>query len=199
MEIKYDIYTLSNVAGEGKERKFIKLIQREPKDENSLAKSIESGCTLTKSDIKAMFAALHDYAVHELSEGHRIYVPELGYFSLSVELERDEFNPKKKIRGQDIRLRGINFLPEKKLVQEVAQNVSFVRSRYSSQSTKYTEKEMWQKISDYLDTQRFITNRVMQIQFGLTKYTTHKWLTFFVEKDMLVKSGTNHAPIYYKK
>lgn len=198
MEIKYDIYTLSNVGGEGSERRYVRLRQLEPKSEDSLAESIEHDSSLTKSDVRAMFAALHDYALRELSCGHRVYVPGLGYLSLSVELAHDEARRGNKISGQDIRLRGVNFRPERQLVQQIAQQVSFTRSRYSTQSAKYGEDELWQRLSALLDSQRFVTSRTVQQQFGLTKYAAHRWLALFVEKGLIVKGGAAHSPIYYK-
>lgn len=198
MELKYDIYTLQNAEGTGEERKFVKLKQYEPMSENELARSIEQRCSLTKGDVKAVLATLHDYAVREMSEGRRFYVPELGYFSLSVGLEKDEENPDKKIRGNDIRLRGINFRPEKQLVEEITQRVRFVRSRYSSQSTKYTEQDLWGRLCEYFESHRILTCRVMRIEYGLTQYTAKKWLDLFVERGLLVKDGTNHSPIYLK-
>lgn len=196
MELKYDVYTIQNAEGMGEERRYVRLQQQDPKSGNELARSIEECCTLTDSDVKAMFAVLHDYAVQEMSEGRRFCVPGLGYFSLSVELEQDSEQPDKKIRGNDIRLRGITFRPEQQLLREIGRRVSFVRSKYTSQSVKYTEEELWGKVTEYFKTTRLLTSRAMQKEFGLTQYSAQKWLNLFVAKGLLTKDGTRHSPVY---
>ena len=58
---------------------------------------------------------------------------------------------------------------------------------------------MLAKIKEYLQENRYITTRIMRIHFGLTPYMAQKWLTHFCEKDIMVKEGTQHAPIYFLK
>ena len=197
MELKYDIYTLRNSQGTGEDRQYVRIVQHEPMSEKALQERIQNRCSLTKGDVAAVLAELHDIAVQEFSEGRRFYIPEIGYFSLSASLEMPEENPDKKITGKEVRLTGINFQPEKKLVEEVGRKIKFVRSRYSSQSTQYTEEKLLGKIEEYLQENRYITCKIMRFQFGLTQYTAQKWLNLFCDKGILVKDGTPRSPIYF--
>ena len=199
MELNYDIYTLDNVQGTGKKRKYVRIVQHEPMSEKQLLEKIQNRCSLTKGDVAAVLAELHDLCVEEFSMGHRFYIPEIGYFSLSAGLEMPEDNPDKKVTGKEVRITGINFRPEGKLMEEIQRNVHFKRSRYSNQSAKYSEETMLEKIKDYLQENRYITARVMRILFGLTPYMSQTWLSHFCEKDVMVKEGTKHAPIYFLK
>lgn len=197
MELKYDIYSIHNAVGTGEHRKYVRIKQHEPLTVKELEAKIQSRCSLTKGDVAAVLCELHDIAVEEFSQGRRFYIPEIGYFSLSVGLEIPEENPDKKITGKEVRLTGINFQPEKKLVDEVGRKIKFVRSRYSSQSTQYTEEKLLGKIKEYLQENRYITCKIMRFQFGLTQYTAQKWLNHFCDKGILVKDGTPRAPIYF--
>ena len=58
---------------------------------------------------------------------------------------------------------------------------------------------MLEKIKEYLQKNRYITTRIMRIHFGLTPYMAQKWLNHFCEKGIMVKEGTQHAPIYFLK
>ena len=142
MELKYDIYTLNNAQGTGEKRQYVRIVQHEPMTEKQLQEKIQNRSSLTKGDVAAVLAELHDIFVEEFSMGCRFYIPEIGYFSMSASLEMPEENPAKKITGKEVRITGINFRPEEKLVKEVQRNVHFVRSRYSNQSTKYSEEKM---------------------------------------------------------
>lgn len=143
MELKYDIYMLNNAQGTGEKRQYIRIVQHEPMTEKQLQEKIQSRCSLTKGDVAAVLAELHDLMVEEFSLGRRFYIPEIGYFSMSASLEMPEENPDKKITGKEVRITGINFRPEGKLMEEVQRNVHFVRSRYSNQSTNTLRKSYW--------------------------------------------------------
>lgn len=199
MKIIYDVYTLQNVDQQGAKRTFVKLKNQAAVSGDSLAQNIEHSCTLTQSDVKAVFSAIHSYALQEMQSGRRFHIPGLGYFSLSVALAKSEKDVSEKIRGTDICLRGINFRPEKLLLGEMGENLQFVRSKTSSQSVKYSQEALWQKVENYLNQNKFITNRAMRVSFGLTQYSASKWLNLFVGQNLLVKSGTSHSPIYFKK
>lgn len=152
MELKYDIYTLNNAQGTGEKRQYVRIVQHEPMTEKQLQEKIQNRCSLTKGDVAAVLAELHDLLV-----------------------------------------------PEGKLMEEVQRNVHFVRSRYSNQSTKYSEEKMLENIKEYLQKNRYITTRIMRIHFGLTPYMAQKWLNHFCEKGIMEKEGTQHAPIYFLK
>lgn len=198
MEIEYDIHTISNVSGDGKEREYVKLRQCEAITVDALAQRIEKESTLTRVDVVAALSALCNHAKRELSSGHRFHVPGLGYFSLSAELKRDEAAPDKTIRGNDISLRAINFKPERQFFNDIARDVRFVRAKHTARSAHYTEQQLWQNVCAYLSTIPFINTSDMQHEFGLSKYTARKWLALFVEQGRLVNRGTAHAPIYVK-
>lgn len=197
MDLKYDIYSIKNAEGSGKARQYVRLVQNDAMTADELKATIQQRCSLTKGDVAAVLSELHDIAVQELSMGRRFYVPELGYFSLSLTLEMPEDNPDKKITGKEVRLRSINFRPETNMQKQIERNIHFYRSEYSSRSTIYQEKKLWKKLLEYFEKNRYITIKVMRIEFGLTRYMAQKWLNHFIDKNLLIKDGTPRSPIYF--
>lgn len=200
MELKYDIYSIANSQGSGEERKYVRLKQQQAMTASELEATIQNRCSLTKGDVAAVLAELRDIAVREFSMGHRFYIPEIGYFSLSIGLEMPEDKPNKKITGKEVRLRGINFRPEASFLQEVNRNIRHVvRSEYTNQSKKYDEKKLWAKLLEYFKTERYITIKLMCNQFGLSRYTAQKWLDLFISEGRILKDGIPRSPIYFLK
>ena len=199
MELKYDIYTIKNSQGTGEDRQYVRLVQHDPMTDKELEAHIQNRCSLTKGDVAAVLKELHDICVQEFSMGRRFHIPELGYFSLSASLEMPEENPDKKITGKEVRLTGINFRPEADLMNEIERNMHFVRSQHSNLSTKYTEEKLLARLKEYFQENRYITVRLMRLNFNLTQYSAQKWLNLFCEKGIMVKDGTQHAPIYFLK
>ena len=197
MDLKYDVYTITNAEGSGEERKYVRLKQHEAMTASELEATIQQRCTLTKGDVAAVFTELHDIVVSEFSMGRRVYVPQLGYFSLAVNLEMPEDNPDKKITGKEVRLRGINFRPEAGLLQEIDRNVHFIRSEYTGRSNVFTEKKLWTVLQEFFQENRYLTISLMRMKFGLSRHMAQKWIDHFIDKGLLVKDGSPRSPIYF--
>ena len=197
MDLKYDVYTITNAEGSGEERKYVRLKQHEAMTASELEATIQQRCTLTKGDVAAVFTELHDIVVSEFSMGRRVYVPKLGYFSLAVNLEVPEDNPDKKITGKEVRLRGINFRPEAGLLREIEKRVHFVRSEYTGRSNIYTEEKLWTVLQEFFQENRYLTISLMRMKFGLSRHMAQKWIDHFIAKGLLVKDGTPRSPIYF--
>ena len=75
MSIKYEIQSIKNSQGSGEERHFARIFEQPPMTAQQLAAHIQNSCTLTKADVEATLSALRDYMLHELSQGHRFYIP----------------------------------------------------------------------------------------------------------------------------
>ena len=197
MDLKYDVYTITNAEASGEERKYVRLKQHEAMTASELEATIQQRCTLTKGDVAAVFTELHDIVVSEFSMGRRVYVPKLGYFSLAVNLEVPEDNPDKKITGKEVRLRCINFRPEAGLLQEIARNVHFIRSEYTGRSNVFTEKKLWTVLQKFFQENRYLTISLMRMKFGLSRHMAQKWIDHFIAKGLLVKDGNPRSPIYF--
>lgn len=197
MEIKYEIHNIENSQGTGEKRIYIQLHNNPAMTADELSKEIQETCTVTPSDVKAVMTEICHIAIRELSSGNRFYLPEMGYLSLSVGNIPPSLKPNGKITGKDVFLRNINFKPEKKFLKEVQKNVRFVKSDYTTLSTKYTEDRLWSKIEGYLSHHRFITRRTMRSEFGLSDYKAKQWLDRFVASGKLTKEGTRHQPLYF--
>jgi len=197
MAIKYEIHTIANSQGSGENRKFVRLQDNPPMTSKEIEKHIEQACSLTRGDVQAVMTALHDLIVTELKHGARFYIPEVGYLSLSVTTELPEGRPMEKVKGNDIRLRNINFKPTAELLSEVARGMKFERSKYSTKSAKYTEEQLWKKIEEFLSSNDYICRRDLEFHFHLRQQTALNWLKTFTEKGLLVKKGARNAPIYF--
>lgn len=196
MELKYELHTIRNSQGTGQDRRYVQLHSGKPMTADELASKIEAKCSVTRGDVKAVMTELESFAVQELTSGRRFYLPEIGWLSLSAACSASSDKPDDKVTGKDIYLRGINFMPDGKLLDDVRSDVSFSKASSSTRSTAYTADELWAKVNEYLTQERFITRREMRRQFGLSEYMAVKWLSSFVSEGKLLKTGTDHLAAY---
>ncbi len=164
---------------------------------SQLENSIESSCSLTKGDVEAALSALREQMLSELSQGNRFYIPNIGYFSLSVDLDMPDGKSVDKARGDYISVRNIKFRPDTSLLQEVKTRARFERAQFSTKSKVFTEEEMLEKIKEYLSANSYINRRAMETLFNLRQSTALKWLRHFTETGVLRKEGERNYPVYF--
>lgn len=196
MNIKYNIQSIKNAQGNGKDREFVRLYENGPLSPRQLEEHIRNHTSLTPGALHGVLDTLGDCMAHALSEGTRFHLPGIGYFSLGARLDKPDSAADGKIRGNQIKVDGIKFRPEARLLARVKRNARFERARYSTRSRQYTEAELLAKIKDYLATNSCITRRILEMEFKLRETAALKWLRHFTETGVLIKDGTSNAPIY---
>lgn len=140
MAIKYEIQKLKNAQGKGDERRFVRIYEQEPMTADELQTQIQDNCSLTKSDVAATLKALSELMKQELASGRRFYLPDIGYFKLSVDLSMSENTLTDKVRADNISVRNIKFRPNSVMLRHVKTKVRFERSRSTTTSRQYTEE-----------------------------------------------------------
>lgn len=197
MAIRYEVHDIKNASGSGKNRNFIQLREEPPMTSRQLEEQIEETCTVNAADVRAVLAQLRYFIGRELSAGRKFHLPEIGYLSLAVGNTPPSEKPDGKITAKDIFVRGINFRPEKQLLDEIKQNVRFKKDDGTTISKRYTDEELWTKVKNYISENGYITCRIMSLEFGLSGYMTRKWLTKFTADGQLVKRGSRRQPLYF--
>lgn len=120
MAIKYEVHNIENSQGTGQVCLFVRLRQGRAMTADELADKLAASSTLTAADMKAVMSELCHYAKEELAAGHRFYLPEIGYLSLSVGNTPPEEKADGKLTGNDVYLRNIDFRPEAKFLNRVS-------------------------------------------------------------------------------
>lgn len=197
MPIRYEIHTIENVQGTGKERPFVCLTQQQSLTPSRLEAAIQEMSSATIGDVKAVLSALRYFAARELAQGRRFHVPGLGYLSLSVGLRKDTEKPVEKLSARDLRVRGLNFRPERALIGRIKADAAFEKAERSTLSTTYEADALWQEVEAYLTQHHYLTQRTMRTVFGLTEYKAAQWLKRFVDEGKLTKEGSRSRWLYF--
>ena len=197
MSIKYEIQPIKNSQGTGKERHFARIFDRMPMSAQQLKQHIQATCSLTQGDVEATLSALRDVIINELSQGNRVYIPSIGYLSLSVDLNMPENMPISKVRADYIKVRNINFRPDADMLQEIRKNTTFERAKFSTKSKELTEDIVLEKIKEYLSANPFINRCKLEILLGVRQSIALKWLRHFTKIGVLRKEGAKNSPIYF--
>ncbi len=196
MSIKYEIQSIKNSQGSGEERSFARIYEGAPMTSGEIENYIQANCSLTKSDVRAALSALRELMAEQLAGGARFRIPEIGSFSFATGLELPDGVSADKARGNHIRVRKINFRPDKALFRDATKDVHFERADFSTKSREYNEDELLQAIRTYLAGHDALTRRVMEQNFGLRRSAAQRWLHHFTEVGRLKRVGLKSSPVY---
>jgi len=140
---------------------------------------------------------LRDIIEEDLQDGKRVNIPEIGYLSLSVDLDMDELKPDNKVRADYVSVRGIKFRPNADLLKKVKHHTHFEKSLYTSRSYPFSEDALKEKIREYLKHNRSINRKVLEEEFYIRKQTALNWLKKLEKSGFLIKEGSRNAPVYF--
>lgn len=140
--------------------------------------------------LESALSVLQREIVEQLTDNRRVRLEGLGTFFLKLGFRKraDEsgqevkphFTDPSMITGNDIVIDTIGFTPDMEFLKRLkAHGYHFENATGRGNvghSATYTEKEMIAKLDKYFENHDYITCRVMQGLFGLTKYMARKWL-----------------------
>lgn len=197
MCILFDISKIENSSGNGEERIYVNPVFHGAMSRRQLSESISRSCSLKPSDVEAVLTELGELMCERLSMGHRVYLPEIGYFRLSLSMQVAE--GQKKVTGKDVRVRNVTFRPMASMLDRIRKSVRFERSYDSRSSVKYSEDDMVSAVREYVSSKGYLTKALMMSVFGLRKRKASEWLERLVVLGVLRREGRSNSYLYFLK
>ena len=197
MAIKYEIHYLPNAGGNDETRRFAHIFEEPAMDDKQMIERIAKHSCLGEGEVSAVLMRLRDIIEEDLKDGRRVNIPEIGYLSLSADLNMDDLKPDSKVRADYVSVKGIKFRPNADLLKQVKRHTHFEKSQYTSRSYPFSENTLKEKIKEYLKVHRSINRRTLEIEFHIRKQTALNWLKKLVDSGFLIKEGSRTAPVYF--
>ena len=197
MAIKYEIHYLPNAGGNDETRRFAHIFEEPAMDDKQMIERIAKHSCLGEGEVSAVLMRLRDIIEEDLKDGRRVNIPEIGYLSLSADLNMDELKPDSKVRADYVSVKGIKFRPNADLLKQVKYHTHFEKSQYTSRSYPFSEDTLKEKIKEYLKEHRSINRRTLEMEFHIRKQTALNWLKKLVDSGFLIKEGSRTAPVYF--
>ena len=158
----------------------------------------------SKGTIKGVLDTLATVMKNVLPMGHTLKIDNLGVFSLSLQFtdnkadtnspEASQTEPKTKYRH--VKIKGINFKADKKLVKEMNKENTFEHTSTDPISpSSYTPQERLQRALQHIDKNRFITLQEYANLNKLSRSSASRELASFVNdpsSDITTKGAGSH-------
>lgn len=163
-------------------------------DTEQLARDIQQSCSLTRSDVKGMLAALADKMAQYLSEGKRVYLEDIGYFKVNLQCNQEVTEVDDKGVGK-VSFKSISFRADERL-KKAMQRTKIHRSNLKPHSMPLTDEEIDAKLADHFATNPVITRRQFQFLCQLLKPTACRIIKRLVEEGKLKNISSKQNPVY---
>lgn len=163
-------------------------------DTEQLARDIQQSCSLTRSDVKGMLAALADKMAQYLSEGKRVYLEDIGYFKVNLQCNQEVTEVDDKGVGK-VSFKSISFRADERL-KKAMQRTKIYRSNLKPHSMPLTDEEIDAKLAEHFATNPVITRRQFQFLCQLLKPTACRIIKRLVEEGKLKNISSKQNPVY---
>jgi len=196
MALHYDLY--ENPPGNEEDKKgnlHARVVISGTVGIDELAEKINFATSLTKGDVISTLQSLTDIMIEELLQGKQVFLKGLGYFRLS--LEAPPIDKANDIRSESIRVKTIQFQPDKKVKGKLTY-AKPVRVRKKRISRTCNSKDLEKLIDNYLEKNAYITASVLREISGYSRSRVNYYLKKFVDDGKLKKSGLFNFPLYEK-
>lgn len=194
MSIEYDFYRNPNSQGTNKKRYHARVVSNNRVSTDELAKEIQSECSLTIADVKAVLIALGGKLAKHLGEGSKVYLEGIGYFQVNLNCKEEVRTPHA-IRSENVEFKSVSYRADNDLKKHL-RSQAIQRSKTKIHSLPMTEEQIDQMLTDYFRTNETITRRQFQILCTQVKSTAHRILQKLVENGKLRNVSTKQNPVY---
>lgn len=151
---------------------------------SDMAEIINDKCTVSVSDVLAVWSAMEGEIVRILSQGGRIELGTLGVLSLEVGT-RERKSVDEGITPKDIVAKGVTFAPSKKLKQAMA---DFAFECDGLVTKPLDDDQMMDALEEYLDKKPCIIPRVFATLCHCSSSTAYRRINELVADGVLRKS-----------
>lgn len=194
MAIEYDFYLNPNSQGTNKKRYHARVVSSNRVSTDELAKEIQSECSLTIADVKAVLIALGGKLARHLGKGSKVYLEGIGYFQVNLHCKEEVRTPHA-IRSENVEFKSVSYRADNELKKHL-RGQKIQRSQTKIYSQPMTGEAIDRILTDYFRTNETITRREFQTLCTQVKSTAHRILLKLVENGKLKNVSTKQNPVY---
>lgn len=181
---------------EEKPKMFPRITDSEIVNEQQLAELMAAHGSLSRGNAKAALNDLAEVMAELLGEGKTIDIPMLGSFKLSIGTDA-EIHPDSGRRMQSIVVRGVNFQPDKQLMEAIG-TPAFQWKPTTGVAIAPTASQLIPQLNDYFQKHDSITRAEFEHMFRLKRTTAYKRLKELIDKGVIEAVGSGRERKYVR-
>lgn len=199
MSVNYDLYETPDLAKSGEEQPLhARVVLKGSYTAEEFVEQVTAFQHMPHAQVVGIIEAISKELRHLLLKGFSVELGDIGYFTLSLSVDKKTLNPKD-LRSLSVSLKDINFRVNRQFRKDIESGLELQRCHSPFRvKNPLPEKKCLQRLEKFLEENPCINRHDYAQLVGKTKTQALQDINAFIEQGILKKYGSGRSVVYIK-
>lgn len=199
MSVNYDLYETPDLAKSGKEQPLhARVVLKGSYTAEEFVEQVTVFQHMPHAQVVGVIEAISKELRHLLLKGFSVELGDIGYFSLSLSVDKKVMDPKD-LRSPSVSLKDINFRVNRQFKKDIESEIELQRYHSPFRVKNPLDRERClQRLEKFLEDHPCINRQDYAMLVGKTKIQALQDINAFIKDGVLKKYGSGRSVVYIK-
>ena len=199
MSVNYDLYETPDLAKSGEEQPLhARVVLKGSYTADEFVEQVTVFQHMPHAQVVGVIEAISKELRHLLSKGFSVELGDIGYFSLSLSVDKKVMDPKD-LRSPSVSLKDINFRVNRQFKKDIESEIELQRYHSPFRVKNPLDRERClQRLEKFLEDHPCINRQDYAMLVGKTKKQALQDINAFIKDGVLKKYGSGRSVVYIK-
>ena len=199
MSVNYDLYETPDLAKSGEEQPLhARVVLKGSYTAEEFVEQVTVFQHMPHAQVVGVIEAISKELRHLLLKGFSVELGDIGYFSLSLSVDKKVMDPKD-LRSPSVSLKDINFRVNRQFKKDIESEIELQRYHSPFRVKNPLDRERClQRLEKFLEDHPCINRRDYAMLVGKTKIQALQDINAFIKDGVLKKYGSGRSVVYIK-
>ena len=199
MSVNYDLYETPDLAKSGEEQPLhARVVLKGSYTAEEFVEQVTVFQHMPHAQVVGVIEAISKELRHLLLKGFSVELGDIGYFSLSLSVDKKVMDPKD-LRSPSVSLKDINFRVNRQFKKDIESEIELQRYHSPFRVKNPLDRERClQRLEKFLEDHPCINRQDYAMLVGKTKIQALQDINAFIKDGVLKKYGSGRSVVYIK-
>ena len=199
MSVNYDLYETPDLAKSGEEQPLhARVVLKGSYTAEEFVEQVTVFQHMPHAQVVGVIGAISKELRHLLLKGFSVELGDIGYFSLSLSVDKKVMDPKD-LRSPSVSLKDINFRVNRQFKKDIESEIELQRYHSPFRVKNPLDRERClQRLEKFLEDHPCINRQDYAMLVGKTKIQALQDINAFIKDGVLKKYGSGRSVVYIK-
>ena len=199
MSVNYDLYETPDLAKSGEEQPLhARVVLKGSYTAEEFVEQVTVFQHMPHAQVVGVIEAISKELRHLLLKGFSVELGDIGYFSLSLSVDKKVMDPKD-VRSPSVSLKDINFRVNRQFKKDIESEIELQRYHSPFRVKNPLDRERClQRLEKFLEDHPCINRQDYAMLVGKTKIQALQDINAFIKDGVLKKYGSGRSVVYIK-
>ena len=199
MSVNYDLYETPDLAKSGEEQPLhARVVLKGSYTAEEFVEQVTVFQHMPHAQVVGVIEAISKELRHLLLKGFSVELGDIGYFSLSLSVDKKVMDPKD-LRSPSVSLKDINFRVNRQFKKDIESEIELQRYQSPFRVKNPLDRERClQRLEKFLEDHPCINRQDYAMLVGKTKIQALQDINAFIKDGVLKKYGSGRSVVYIK-